>query len=375
MACYRFCSPYLCTSACDDSDAYEPWDCFDTCTSTCYIQPRVYRLCSAKCQPSISLSKTQGCNSTNGGTESAAAEANSEKFCVHVNIRGFDQESVKMKVENGKLIVEANQEDRQDDEEYTIRQFKRTYQIPKQADPSRLTSRMVSDNILLIEAPFTKSSPGENCLTQGEEQSFQNGNYLGQAPEQSYQNRNYSGQGQEQSSGYGNDLPQCQEHSVPNDNYTGQAPEQSYPNSNYTGQAPEQSYPNRSYSGQGHMQNSQYGNFPQSESQESRDSLASYVKLLISADFHPCIADLGGNRKALQMTIDVKNCQLEDMNVSIENNELVVRGQCKHKENHHSKRARFFRSTTLPAGAQTQQMTKQLDKDGQLKIQIPIALT
>ncbi|UJR18493.1 hypothetical protein I4U23_005399 [Adineta vaga] len=287
MTCYQLCSPIPCTYSCD---------CVDTYPSACCIQPMVYRYCSPKCQSP----KSQGNISTNDNTlTNQNGNESEEKFSIHVNVAGFNQESLETKIENGKLILEANKEERLNDEEYTVQQFRRTYLLPKQVDTSRITSRMISNNMFLIEAPFVKSSANENRFTQGD-LNTQNGVLT-----------------QRENNNQNKDLTQ---------------------------------------------------------SEQTHESLASYIKLLMNADFHPCIIDQGNNKKALQMTIDVKNCKLEETDILIKNNELVIEGECKHKENHHSKRARFYRATTLPKGAQIDQMTKQLDQDGQLKIQIPFSM-
>ena len=101
------------------------------------------------------------------------------------------------------------------------------------------------------------------------------------------------------------------------------------------------------------------------------DSLDDYIKRLANADFCPRIIDLD-NKKALEMTIDVKKCPLEEIDASIKDNELIVQGEHIRKENGRSKRARFYRLTTLPDGAKTDQMTKKLDEEGQLVVQIPL---
>jgi len=107
---------------------------------------------------------------------------------------------------------------------------------------------------------------------------------------------------------------------------------------------------------------------------QSRQSLSAYINLLMSADFHPRIVDKDNNEKLLEMTIDVKKCKPEEIEISVKDNELIIQGEHKYKENRYSKRSRFFRSTTLPAGAQVNRMLTKLRDDGQLKIQVPLLL-
>lgn len=105
---------------------------------------------------------------------------------------------------------------------------------------------------------------------------------------------------------------------------------------------------------------------------QHRASLSDYIDLLMNSDFNPRLVDQSDGTKILEMAIDVKGCPPEEIKVSLKNNEIVVCGQCKHKENHHSKRSRFFRSTTLPMGAQTSKMKTELNSDGRLKIEVPL---
>ncbi|CAF1240760.1 unnamed protein product [Adineta ricciae] len=291
MACFKISSPSDCKDSCDQLDGCDIWDCLDPCSADCCMRPMGYRCC----KPSTSTNKTadkksssQTDKSANTGSEKSkkcptpapVAKKKPEKFCIRVNVAGFDEKDVKVKAENGKVTVEANQGDRQQYCGCSVQKVKNCYSLPKQADAARMTSKMVSDGILLIEVPYgdsqkaNSSEKAEKCKDKGSTQS-------------------------------------------------------------------------------------------------PPDSLEDYIKRLANADFCPRIIDLD-NAKALEMTIDVKKCPLEEIDASIKDNELVVQGEHIRKENGRSKRARFYRLTTLPDGAKTDQMTKKLDEEGQLVVQIPL---
>jgi HSP20 family molecular chaperone IbpA len=110
------------------------------------------------------------------------------------------------------------------------------------------------------------------------------------------------------------------------------------------------------------------------QSDQSRHSLSAYINLLMNADFHPRIVDKDNNEKLLEMTIDVKKCKPEEIKISVKDNELIIEGEHKYKENRYSKRSRFFKSTTLPVGAQVNQISTKLRDDGQMKIEVPLLL-
>jgi HSP20 family molecular chaperone IbpA len=85
------------------------------------------------------------------------------------------------------------------------------------------------------------------------------------------------------------------------------------------------------------------------------------------------IADKGNNQNKLEMVVDMKNYRPEDINVSVTNNELIIKGEHQHNDGNRSERSTFFRSTTLPPGIQVNKLESHLNDDGQLKIEAPYA--
>lgn len=82
--------------------------------------------------------------------------------------------------------------------------------------------------------------------------------------------------------------------------------------------------------------------------------------------------DKGNNQKQLEVDVDVKKYQPQDLKVSVKNNELIVQGEYQHKEANRSERSTFFKSSSLPRGTQIQQLQAYLDNGGQLKIEGPV---
>ncbi|CAF3440898.1 unnamed protein product [Rotaria sp. Silwood1] len=102
-----------------------------------------------------------------------------------------------------------------------------------------------------------------------------------------------------------------------------------------------------------------------------RDPFFDYVGFLSGSDFQPRIVDKGNNQKQLEMTVGMKHYRPEEIKVSVKNNELIVQGEHKYKDENRSERSYFFKSTTLPPGTQVDQLKSQLIDDGQLKIEAP----
>lgn len=56
-----------------------------------------------------------------------------EKFRIEFNADGFRPETIKTYIENGKLFVQARQEDRQSSDDYALREVRKAYELPANA--------------------------------------------------------------------------------------------------------------------------------------------------------------------------------------------------------------------------------------------------
>jgi len=78
----------------------------------------------------------------------------SEKFRVQLNVAGFNPDTIRTHVEGRKVIVEAKQEDRANGGDYSLREIRKTYDLPEYADSSNLASFVTPNNMLVIEVPI-----------------------------------------------------------------------------------------------------------------------------------------------------------------------------------------------------------------------------
>jgi HSP20 family molecular chaperone IbpA len=104
---------------------------------------------------------------------------------------------------------------------------------------------------------------------------------------------------------------------------------------------------------------------------ENRDPLFDYLGFVTSSDFQPRIIDKDNNEKQLEMMLEMKKYQPEEIKVSVKNDELIVKGEHRHDNGNHFERSFFFKSTKLPPGSQIDQLQSFLTDDGHLKIQVP----
>ncbi|CAF5191533.1 unnamed protein product, partial [Rotaria sp. Silwood1] len=75
-----------------------------------------------------------------------------------------------------------------------------------------------------------------------------------------------------------------------------------------------------------------------------RDPLFDYIEFLVGSDFQPRIIDKGNNQKQLEISIEMKNSRLDEIKVSVQNNELIVQDEHQHKDKNCSERSFFFKS-------------------------------
>jgi len=73
---------------------------------------------------------------------------------VQLNVAGFNPETIHTKVEGRKVIIEAKQEDRQNDGDFHMRHLRKTYELPEHADASHLASYITPNNMLVVEVPI-----------------------------------------------------------------------------------------------------------------------------------------------------------------------------------------------------------------------------
>jgi len=255
----------------DQLDFFDPCRDFNTYPTALSIQPNAFRW----------VNQPQQLTHSNQASEPSSPAPHAEKFRVQLNVAGFNPETIKTKIEGGKVIVEAKQEDRQSDGDYHIREIRKSYELPQHADTGRLASYVTPNNMLVIEVPI-QNPEAERRLEQAK-----------------------------------------------NDD--------------------------RSLT--------QFGQY--------RDPLFDYTGFLGGSDFQPRIVDKGNNQKQLEMNVGMKNFKPDEIKISVKNNELIVQGEHRQKDENRSERSFFFKSTTLPPGTQVEQLQSYLTDDGHLKIEAP----
>lgn len=86
--------------------------------------------------------------------------ANSDKdFNVNLDVSHFAPEDLTIKTVENRVTIHGKHEEKQDEHGFIQREFKRTYVLPKDVDPSTIKSSLSADGVLTITAP-KKALPG-----------------------------------------------------------------------------------------------------------------------------------------------------------------------------------------------------------------------
>jgi HSP20 family molecular chaperone IbpA len=88
-----------------------------------------------------------------------------QKYRVSLDCSGYNQESIKTDVKNGKLVITGMEGSRkgkkdggdQSDDDYSVREFKKSFKLPENVEVDKLVSFMTSNGQLVVEIPLKPS--------------------------------------------------------------------------------------------------------------------------------------------------------------------------------------------------------------------------
>jgi HSP20 family molecular chaperone IbpA len=77
-----------------------------------------------------------------------------QKYRITVDVCGYTPQSIKTEWKDGKLVVTGREEVKHEGEDFSIKEFKKTYELPTNAEPEKLVSFATSNGQLVIEVPL-----------------------------------------------------------------------------------------------------------------------------------------------------------------------------------------------------------------------------
>ena len=88
-----------------------------------------------------------------------------EGFSVKLDVNHFEPEDMTIKVVGNELIVNGKHGERLDDNGIVSREFTRRYELPKDIDLERITSKLSNEGNLMIEPPLKqKEAPKQTVI-------------------------------------------------------------------------------------------------------------------------------------------------------------------------------------------------------------------
>ena len=98
-------------------------------------------------------------------TASPVKKRKADGFSVKLDVTHFEPEDIAIKVVGNDLMVTGKHGERLDENGFVSRQFTRRYELPKDIDLEKITSKMSTDGKLMIEAPLLKKEePKERVI-------------------------------------------------------------------------------------------------------------------------------------------------------------------------------------------------------------------
>ena len=115
----------------DRLDFFDPWRDFDTFPTALSFSSLPFRWINQPARHAVA--SPQG--------SQGSPKPNAEKFRVQLNVAGFNPETINTRVDGRKVIVEAKQEERQPDGDYSIREIRKSYDLPEHAGKYSIVSQ------------------------------------------------------------------------------------------------------------------------------------------------------------------------------------------------------------------------------------------
>ena len=90
-----------------------------------------------------------------------------KKYRVTLDCQGYKNESIKTEIKNGKLIISGSDgnkaDDAQNEGDYSMKEFRKTYNLPANIDGDKLTRFMTNNGKLVVEIPLKETTKEEEA--------------------------------------------------------------------------------------------------------------------------------------------------------------------------------------------------------------------
>jgi len=88
------------------------------------------------------------------------------KYRVTLDVSGYKPSSIKTDINGNKLTVSAREEEKESNDNFSVREFKKTYELPAEAEMDKLVSFVTRNGKLVIEAPLKQQQLKKNEVSE-----------------------------------------------------------------------------------------------------------------------------------------------------------------------------------------------------------------
>lgn len=76
------------------------------------------------------------------------------KYRITLDCAGYNPKSIKTEIQNNKLILYGKEEDKNENGDYSTKEFRKSYNLPENAEVDKLVSFMTRNGHLVVEVPL-----------------------------------------------------------------------------------------------------------------------------------------------------------------------------------------------------------------------------
>ena len=91
-----------------------------------------------------------------------------QKYRITLDCTGYNPSSIKTEISGNKINVSGREEEKFSGDNYSIKEFKKSYELPSNAESNKLASFMTSNGQLVIEVPLKSLGDLSNLSNQEE---------------------------------------------------------------------------------------------------------------------------------------------------------------------------------------------------------------
>jgi HSP20 family molecular chaperone IbpA len=79
------------------------------------------------------------------------------KYRVTLDVSGYNAKSIKTEIKDGKLVVSGSEGSKHESDDFSVREFRKTFKLPENAESEKQASFITSNGVLVVEVPLKET--------------------------------------------------------------------------------------------------------------------------------------------------------------------------------------------------------------------------